>query len=64
VTGGTLGRSLPDLLWEDDIPGVLSRVLGVGDELVPVATGAGLFRATTAPTLAVVSGSGLRFALD
>jgi hypothetical protein len=35
-------------------------VLATGSELVPVATGAGLFRATTAPMLAVVSGSGLR----
>jgi PmbA protein len=60
VTGGALGRSVPDLIWEDDLPGVLSRVLAIGSELVPVATGAGLFRATTAPMLAVVSGSGLR----
>jgi PmbA protein len=60
VTGGALGRSLPDLIWEDDLPGLLSRVLAVGSELVPVATGAGLFRATTAPMLALVSGGGLR----
>jgi predicted Zn-dependent protease len=68
VAGGALGRSLPDLLWEDSLPGLLSRVLAVGSELVPIATGAGLFRATTAPMLAVLSGntggSGLRFAVD
>ncbi|PYQ59407.1 MAG: hypothetical protein DMF53_18925, partial [Acidobacteria bacterium] len=58
--GGALGRAIPDLIWEDDLPGILSRVLAVGSELVPVATGAGLFRATTAPMLALVSGSALR----
>jgi PmbA protein len=64
ISGGALGRSLPDLIWEDALPGLLSRVLAVGSELVPIATGAGLFRATAAPMLAVVGGSGLRFALD
>jgi len=64
TSGGVLGRSLPDLIWEDDLPGILSRVLAVGSELVPIATGAGLFRATTAPMLAVGGVSGLRFALD
>ena len=68
ISGGALGRSHPDLIWEDALPGLLSRVLGVGSELVPIATGAGLFRATTAPMLAVFSGNtggaGLRFALD
>jgi PmbA protein len=60
ITGGALGRAIPDLIWEDSLPDILSRVLAVGSELVPVATGAGLFRATTAPMLALVSGSGLR----
>jgi predicted Zn-dependent protease len=65
ITRGALGASLPDLIWEDELPGLLSRVLAVGSELVPVATGSGLFRATTAPMLAVVRGPGaLRFALD
>jgi len=64
ISGGALGRSLPDLIWEDVLPGLLSRVLGVGSELVPIATGAGLFRATTAPMLAVLGGAGVRFALD
>jgi hypothetical protein len=43
---------------------VLSRVLGVGSELVPLATGAGLFRATTAPMLAVDGVTGLCFAVE
>jgi len=60
ITGGALGRAIPDLIWEDSLPDVLSRVLAVGSELVPVATGAGLFRATTAPMLALVGGSALR----
>jgi predicted Zn-dependent protease len=64
VDGGALGRALPDLVWEDDLRSVLSRVLAVGAELVPLATGAGLFRATTAPMLAVAEVGGLRFALD
>lgn len=64
VSGGALGRSLPDLVWEDSLPEILWRVLAVGSELVPIATGAGLFRATTAPMLAVAGVSGLRFALD
>lgn len=64
IAGGALGRSLPDLVWEDDLPRVLSRVLGVGSELVPLATGAGLFRATTAPMLAVEGNAGLRFAVE
>lgn len=64
VTGGALGRALPDLVWEGDIPSVLSRVLGVGSETVPIATGAGLFRATTAPMLAVDGVAGLRFAVE
>jgi predicted Zn-dependent protease len=64
VSGGALGRSLPDLVWEDSLPEILWRVLAVGNELVPIATGAGLFRATTAPMLAIAGVSGLRFALD
>src|SRR5947209_1340641 len=64
VDGGALGRSLPDLVWEDDLRRVLSRVLAVGSHLVPIATGAGLFRATTAPMLAVAGAGGLRFAED
>ena len=64
VAGGALGLSLPDLVWEDSLPALLSRVLAVGSETVPVATGAGLLGATTAPMLAVSGGSGLRVLLD
>ncbi|MFL6193049.1 MAG: metallopeptidase TldD-related protein [Thermoanaerobaculia bacterium] len=64
ISGGTLGRSLPDLVWEGDLPALLSRVLAVGSETVPIATGAGLFRATTAPQIALDGVSGLRFSLD
>jgi predicted Zn-dependent protease len=60
IAGGALGRSVPDLIWEDSLPALLSRVLAVGSGLVPVATGAGLLGATTVPMLAVASGSGLR----
>jgi predicted Zn-dependent protease len=64
IAGGALGRSLPDLVWEDALPGLLTRVLAVGSELVPIATGAGLFRATAAPMLAVLGSAGLRVAVD
>ncbi|HKI06586.1 MAG TPA: metallopeptidase TldD-related protein [Thermoanaerobaculia bacterium] len=64
IAGGQLGRSVPDLVWEDSLPALLSRVLAVGSELVPIATAAGLFRATTAPMLAVEGVAGFRFALD
>ncbi|HEX9942759.1 MAG TPA: metallopeptidase TldD-related protein [Thermoanaerobaculia bacterium] len=64
IVGAALGRSIPDLVWEDDLKSVLFRVLAVGSELVSVATGAGLFRATTAPMLAVAAVSGLRPAVD
>jgi PmbA protein len=64
IADGARGRSLPDLIWEDSLPSVLFRILGVGSELVPIATGAGLFRATTAPMLAVAAVSGLRVAVD
>jgi predicted Zn-dependent protease len=64
ITGAALGRSLPDLVWEDDLRRVLSQVLAVGADLVPLATGAGLFRATTAPMLAVAEVAGLRFAVE
>jgi predicted Zn-dependent protease len=64
IAGGALGRSIPDLVWEDDLQSLLLRVLAVGSELVPIATGAGLFRATTAPMLALAAVTGLRFAVE
>ncbi len=65
VRGGALAASLPDLIWEDDLPALLNKVLAVGSDLVTVATGSGLLSATTAPSLAVVRGPGLlRVAAD
>jgi PmbA protein len=64
IAGGELGRSLPDLVWEDDLRHALSRVLAIGADLVPIATGSGLFRATTAPMLALGDAGGLRYSLD
>jgi predicted Zn-dependent protease len=65
VRGGALAASLPDLIWEDDLPALLNRVLAVGSDLVTVASGCGLLSATTAPRLAVVRGPGpLRVAVD
>ncbi|MEO6193105.1 MAG: metallopeptidase TldD-related protein [Thermoanaerobaculia bacterium] len=64
ITGGALGRSLPDLIWEDSLPALLSRVLAVGSEPVTVATGTGLLGAITAPMLAVMGGARLRISSD
>lgn len=62
ITGGALGRSVPNLLWEDDLRALLSRVLGVGSELVPVATSWRLLGATTAPLLALDGAAEMRIA--
>jgi PmbA protein len=64
IAGGQLARSLPDLIWEDDLQSVLFRVLAIGSDLVSIATGAGLFRASTAPMLAVAAVHGLHFVVD
>src|SRR5262249_46040540 len=45
VGEGALGRGVPDLVCEGSLPEALGRVRAVGAELVPVATGSGLFRA-------------------
>ena len=62
IAGGLPGRSVPDLVWEDDLRTLLSRVLGVGSEPVPVATSWRLLGATTAPLLALDGVTGLRIA--
>lgn len=62
IAGGVPGRSVPDLLWEDDLRGLFSRVLGVGSEPVPVATSWRLLGATTAPLLALDGAGGFRVA--
>lgn len=62
IAGGVPGRSVPDLLWEDDLRVLFSRVLGVGCEPVPVATSWRLLGATTAPLLALEGAGGFRVA--
>jgi len=61
VENGTLGAPVADLLWEDRLPALLERVLGVGRATVTaVAAGDPLFGATTAPMLGFDAVSGLR----
>ncbi|HKV12618.1 MAG TPA: metallopeptidase TldD-related protein, partial [Thermoanaerobaculia bacterium] len=62
ITGGVPGRSVPDLVWEDDLRSLFSRVLGVGSEPLPVATSWRLLGATTAPLLALDGAGGFRVA--
>lgn len=62
IEGGALGAALPDLLWEDSLPDLLVRVLGVGRTVVSVTTGDPLLGATTSPLLAFEAVSGLRAA--
>jgi predicted Zn-dependent protease len=62
IEGGTLGAALPDLVWEDSLPDLLARVLGVGRTAVSVTTGDPLLGATTSPLLAFEAVGGLRAA--
>jgi len=59
LEGGALGAPLPDLLWEDELPRVLSAVSGIGRETVTRPAGSGLFGGVTAPRLALASITGL-----
>jgi predicted Zn-dependent protease len=53
LENGALGAPVPDLVWEDHLPALLERVLGVGRTVVTtVAAADPLFGATTAPMLA------------
>ena len=53
LENGTLGAPVADLVWEDHLPALLERVLGVGRTVVTaVAAADPLFGATTAPMLA------------
>jgi len=53
IEGGALGAPVPDLVWEDHLPSLLERVLGVGRQPVTAVTaGDPLFGATTAPMIA------------
>jgi PmbA protein len=62
IEAGALGQAVPDLTWEDSLRSLLLRVLGVGSELVPVATRWRLLGATTTPLLALDGVDGLRVA--
>lgn len=57
---GVLGAPLPDLVWEDDLQSLLTRLLGMGREAVAIPSGDPLFGATTAPGLAFEGVHGLR----
>lgn len=61
LEGGALGASVPDLIWEDHLPALLERVLGVGRTVVTAAAASDpLFGGTTAPMLGFDAVSGLR----
>jgi PmbA protein len=67
ITGsGLLGAALPDLVWEGDLPALLSAagVLGVGGNAIAVASVSSgvdpLFGAVSAPLLALAAVAGLR----
>jgi len=51
IENGALGAAVLDFVWEDSLPGLLTRVLGVGKEPVSVAAGDPLLGAVTAPLL-------------
>jgi len=62
ITGGALGPGLPDLLWEDCLPALLTRVLGVGNEAAPVVPSPDcdpLLGAFCMPALALAAVAGL-----
>lgn len=60
LAGGAPGPALPDLLWEDSLPALLTRVLGVGKDAVAVTAGDPLFGAIVTPLLAFAAVDGLR----
>lgn len=61
IENGALGAPVPDLVWEDHLPALLERVLGVGRTVVTaVAAADPLFGATTAPMLGFERVDGLR----
>ncbi|HEX3532198.1 MAG TPA: metallopeptidase TldD-related protein [Thermoanaerobaculia bacterium] len=62
ITGGALGPGLPDLLWEDCLPALLTRVLGVGNQAAPVVPSPDcvpLLGAFCMPALALAAVAGL-----
>jgi predicted Zn-dependent protease len=60
LEGGSLGAAVADLVWEDGLASVFSRVLGVGTDAVSVQQGDDLFGAATAPLVALEPGAALR----
>jgi predicted Zn-dependent protease len=61
LENGALGTPVPDLVWEDSLPALLERVLGVGrTPVTAVAAADPLYGATTAPMLAFERVDGLR----
>lgn len=62
ITGGALGPGLPDLHWEDCLPALLTRVLGVGSQAAPVVPSPDcdpLLGAFCMPALALTAVAGL-----
>jgi predicted Zn-dependent protease len=64
IRGGGLGLGVPDLILEGDLPQLFGKVLAVGADLNRIATGSGLFRATTTPALAIAGLTGYRILVD
>lgn len=64
IEGGALGAAVGDLVWEDRLPRLLARVLGVGDTPVCVARDDGALGAVSAPALALPAAERLRPAAD
>jgi predicted Zn-dependent protease len=61
IVSGDLGPALPDLVWEDCLPALLARVLGVGNAPVPVLpAGDPLLGAFNVPLLAFEGVGSLR----
>jgi predicted Zn-dependent protease len=60
IAGGQLGEALPDLIWEAELPAVLSGVRAVGHRPVAVAGREMLLGAIAAPLLALSGGGSWR----
>jgi predicted Zn-dependent protease len=60
IENGALGAAVPDLVWEDCLPALLARVLGIGNAPLSVAAGDPLLGAVTAPLLVISGVDGLR----
>lgn len=58
--GGRLGSPLPDLVWEDDVRRVFSRLAGVGRDVERLPGMDGFWGGVVAPALALPQLTGLR----